>query len=624
MRYHFRKILLLKACIILAMSLPAAAYGYSLWCGEHNNGVSYFEVNPNFGDTCAGSTTDQIEAMRAAAEEWTVAGEACFEFIYGGQTSISYASLYDDHNVIYATSESGGGALAATMCDGYSVDHGWDMVFYDHGISLCLGSRYDIQGIAVHELGHALGLGHTSGCSVSCSSRPTMCASICSTGTSERTLEADDIAGIQAIYGYCPNCWDDDGDGYDDDVCMGNDCNDSNPNIHPCATEICGNGYDDDCIDGDRACDGGVMEVNPNESAVQALSLGTVSGTTVAKGSLCTVGFSGDYSGDLDYYRFTAPSPGYDPTIEITLEWAGTGDFDIRLFGGDGVTFIKGSYVHDPETITQVLSPGSSYVILVAGKSEPGDYTLSIAAAGSCWDADGDGYSDEACGGTDCDDADPAISPGADEDCGDGIDNDCDGWIDYSDPECTCPDGDGDGYSDEVCGGTDCDDSDPAISPGADEDCGDGIDNNCDGLADEADPDCCTDGDGDGYALEGGGCGQVDCDDSDPAVYPSATEICDGIDNNCDSDIPETEADADGDTWRICSGDCDDTDLLINPGRPEVPGNGKDDDCDGLIDEQGPCGASPAGPMGWTGTLLTLLLSWFGLRLAGRLALRKN
>jgi len=28
--------------------------------------------------------------------------------------------------------------------------------------------------------------------------------------------------------------------------------------------------------------------------------------------------------------------------------------------------------------------------------------------------------------------------------------------------------------------------------------------------------------------------------------------------------------------------------------------------------------------MGWTGTLLTLLLSWFGLRLAGRLALRKN
>ncbi len=57
-----------------------------------------------------------------------------------------------------------------------------------------------------------------------------------------------------------------------------------------------------------------------------------------------------------------------------------------------------------------------------------------------CWDLDGDGYEDTACGGADCDDADPEVNPGAVESivagtCTDGIDNDCDGLAD-TDPEC--------------------------------------------------------------------------------------------------------------------------------------------------------------------------------------------
>jgi len=67
--------------------------------------------------------------------------------------------------------------------------------------------------------------------------------------------------------------------------------------------------------------------------------------------------------------------------------------------------------------------------------------------------------------------------------------------------------------------------------------CGDGIDNDCNGLVDANDPACaavCTDADGDGYAIEGGACGPIDCNDADAAVNPGATEICtDGIDNNC-------------------------------------------------------------------------------------------
>ncbi len=100
----------------------------------------------------------------------------------------------------------------------------------------------------------------------------------------------------------------------------------------------------------------------------------------------------------------------------------------------------------------------------------------------SCWDDDGDGHIDQACGGDDCNDGNAAVHPGAGEVC-DGIsDNNCDG-IDAPNEL----DNDGDGVS--VCD-DDCNDGNPNISPFALEVCNDGADNDCDGLADAADPDC--------------------------------------------------------------------------------------------------------------------------------------
>ena len=183
-------------------------------------------------------------------------------------------------------------------------------------------------------------------------------------------------------------------------------------------------------------------------------------------------------------------------------------------------------------------------------------------------DTDGDGYGDNEPGegidpGTDCDDGDPDTSPGAEELCDDGADNDCDGLVDGG-----TADGDGDGYT--LCEG-DCDDTNPMKSPGQPELCGDGIDNDCDGTVDV------TDVDGDGY----GGCaGGPDCNDWSDWVYPGAEEmIGDGLDNNCDGVVDSLTTDDDKDGYSEAAGDCDDAKAWIHPLATDIPDNGIDEDC---------------------------------------------
>ncbi len=191
---------------------------------------------------------------------------------------------------------------------------------------------------------------------------------------------------------------------------------------------------------------------------------------------------------------------------------------------------------------------------------------LSLLAGGACTgeviDEDGDGVPADA----DCDDRRADVYPGAIEVC-DDRDNNCDGFIDEANEHTPrwYADLDQDGAGGEegslqrcrppegwIRSGGDCDDSDDAIYPGADERC-DGVDNDCDGEIDEGIPAPAwfPDDDDDGYgddswpvlscaALEGRVTTRGDCDDGDETVHPGADEICDDrVDNDCD---PSPEA----------------------------------------------------------------------------------
>lgn len=112
--------------------------------------------------------------------------------------------------------------------------------------------------------------------------------------------------------------------------------------------------------------------------------------------------------------------------------------------------------------------------------------------------------------------------------------------------ERACIDTDNDGYGvlgETDCrypGQVDCDDTDPAINPGATEVCGDGVDQNCNGVDPRCPPEgnitfICPDKDGDGFNQSGAGCGVHDCDDTDAGINPGMSEFCgDGVDQNCD------------------------------------------------------------------------------------------
>jgi large repetitive protein len=293
------------------------------------------------------------------------------------------------------------------------------------------------------------------------------------------------------------------------------------------------------------------------------------------------------------------------------------------------------------------VNPGATELCNGIDDDCDGDIDEDASDATTWWpDVDGDGYGDDSLAGSlycdgpsgmvqdnfDCDDTDAMIFAGATERCND-LDDDCDGIIDENAGLEWYLDEDGDGFGDPdaitvdcdgangfVADSSDCDDSDAAVHPGADELCND-RDDDCDGAEDEAAVDATTwyaDGDSDGYGDPTSGapaCDQPsgtvadgsDCDDTDAEHHPGATEYCDGADDDCDGFVDEEDAvdatswylDVDGDGYGDASAaitacdqpsnavdaslatDCDDSDATAHPGATETWYDGIDGDCAG-------------------------------------------
>ncbi len=306
------------------------------------------------------------------------------------------------------------------------------------------------------------------------------------------------------------------------------------------------------------------------------------------------------------------------PSQNVTLQWATYRDASdqcslSRIWGG----------IHPPFDDI----PGRFIGMEIAAKAVP------FAEAYFYNDNDGDGFLNY----VDCNDYDASVNPDATEIC-DGVDNDCNGESDdglvFTDYYL---DNDGDGFGDAaasinsclasaptdyVTDNTDCDDTNAAINTAMAEIC-DGIDNDCTGQADDGlvfYP-YFLDSDGDGYGdtatyiivcettpptgytvLNG------DCDETNAAINPGASEVCDGLDNNCDGQVDngltfytyylDNDGDGFGDAASLLSscettpptgyadndGDCNDDDPLIHPDAIDIALDGIDNNCDGILD----------------------------------------
>jgi Ca2+-binding RTX toxin-like protein len=160
------------------------------------------------------SQSAQRAAVQGALNSWAAVSALTFtEVADCGLPFNAVNCTSPDIRILFGSGDHNGGPTDPDF-DGHGgvVAHGFypgpaaatasgDLHFDDSENWSTTGSGVDLQTIALHEVGHTLGLAHAnaSQCPLQAStSRPIMCGILIGT---DRTLAADDIAGIQSLYG---------------------------------------------------------------------------------------------------------------------------------------------------------------------------------------------------------------------------------------------------------------------------------------------------------------------------------------------------------------------------------------------------------------------------------------
>jgi hypothetical protein len=423
-------------------------------------------------------------------------------------------------------------------------------------------------------------------------------------------------------------------------VTNSSDCNDNNNAIYPGAIDVPGNGIDEDCNGFDAPLQLGIyqftgtVDCNTQDVAATNTSSNWIFSDFISQGTNCASG--GGYFNRSGWNQSALFNPAqYN---EFTISGANCSNLNLTKLalnhrtsttGGTPTIFVRSSldnFANDIDTLASgpngsvvfadtinlsaaftnvaavtfrfyVINQATSTSTLRMDNVSVWGNAITITPALFYADADGDGFGDLAndslscsapigyvSNNTDCNDTDAMVNPNSvwyqDSD------NDQVGNTSVTQTACLQPAG-------YVLANGDCDDNNASIvAPTMYY-----SDNDQDGFGDDATGTLFCQAPVNMIAIGG------DCDDNNNAVNPGASEVCDGLDNNCNGQFDEGltfvnyyfDGDSDGfgigNATSSCSpiagyatqnGDCDDTNSSAYPGAADTQGNGIDENCDGV------------------------------------------